>query len=87
MDLFPRSDILTIFTQWVLHPYVLKALIYMGFSHTYSFTLDINTTVSTCLEWVKKMPIGPSGALAALTLSLDYTEPAPFAPLWLSPLV
>ena len=55
MDLFPRSVILTIFIQWVLHPYVLKALIYKGFSHTYSFTLVINTTVSTWLDCSRLM--------------------------------
>jgi hypothetical protein len=35
------------FAQWVSHPCVLKALIYKGFSHTQSFVLVINTTVST----------------------------------------
>jgi hypothetical protein len=38
------------FVQWVLYPYVLKALIYKGFSHTHSFALVINTTVSTWPE-------------------------------------
>jgi len=32
----------------------------LGFSHTYFSALDINTTVSTCLEGTKKMPY-PSG--------------------------
>ena len=47
MDLFPRSDIFMFFVQWVLGPYVLKALIYKDFQRTHSFALVINTTVST----------------------------------------
>jgi len=37
----------------------------LGFQNPYSFTLDINTIVSTCLEAIKKMPPEPGGALAA----------------------
>ena len=36
--------------QWVSRPYVLKALIYKGFQLPQSFTLVINTTVSTWLD-------------------------------------
>ena len=38
------------FVQWLLHPCVLKALIYKGFQLSQSFTLVINTTLSTWID-------------------------------------
>lgn len=50
MDLFPRTDKIMIFTQWVSRSCVLKALIHKGFQRNQSFIRDINTILSTWLE-------------------------------------
>ena len=53
MDLFPRSEKIMFFVQWVLHPCMLRALIYKGFQQVHSFTLVINTTLSTWNELIE----------------------------------
>src|SRR5574344_1437083 len=75
MDLFPRSEIFMFFTQWVSHPCVLKALIYKAFLHPHSFTLDINTTVSTVLPKTHKAPD------SYINVSVDFGNSVGMIPL------
>jgi len=44
---------------------MLKALMYKGFTQNHSFTLDINTTLSTCLVAVMLNTIEPGTPLVA----------------------